>query len=80
MATSVFEWPLRDFVLCRVTTQHRLRSHVDGFATIEWVERLELSSEDLRKYPGLKPVLIPADHFGPDVPRRNTVLSPRQMV
>ena len=63
-----------------LTTQHRLRSHVDGFAAIEWVERLELGSEDLRKFPGLKPVLIPADHFGPGLPRRNTVLSPRQMV
>ena len=63
-----------------LTTQHRLRTQADGFAAIEWVDCLDLSAENLRRYPGLKPVLIPAGHFGPGLPRRNTVLSPLQMV
>ena len=64
----------------KLTTQHRLRTHGNGFATIEWVDRLGFSPQDLRKYRGLKPVLIPAGYFGPGLPRRSTVLSPRQMV
>ena len=63
-----------------LTTQHRLREHRGLFVDIEWVERLDLSAENLNKYPGLNPVLIPAGLFGPGLPRRNTVLSPSQKI
>ena len=61
-----------------LTTQHRLKGHQGFYADVEWVERLDLSADDLNKYPDLKPVVIPAGYFGPGLPRRDTLLSPGQ--
>ena len=56
----------------------QLRTPRNKLVAIEWVELLELSPKELRRYPGLKPVLIPAGYFGLGLPRRNTILSPAQ--
>ena len=61
-----------------LTPQHRLKCHRGILSDIKWVERLDLSGDDLNKYPDLKPVVIPTGYFGPGLPRRDTLLSPGQ--
>lgn len=60
--------------------EHRLIEHGGSSVDIEWVDRRDFSADDLRAYPDLNPVVIPAGQFGFGIPRRNTILSPNQMI
>lgn len=62
--------PARD-----VTTMHSLRSLDGSFVGIEWIQRLQLDATTLKNYPDLKPVLLEVGQFGPNLPRRNMLVS-----
>lgn len=56
-----------------------LLTRAGRFAEVVWTDRLCLDPGFLRSIPALRPILLCAGDLG-DAPRRNTVLSPEQLV
>ena len=79
-ADTVLDTDQGKALACDVTTMHRLRVVGGGFSAINWIWHLNLDREVLQQYPDLQPVLLKKDMLAPNVPSRDTHLSPQTMI
>ncbi|WP_422048910.1 Hint domain-containing protein [Shimia sp.] len=52
----------------------------NGAQPIRWIGNRHISAEELEKHPNLKPVRISAGALGPDMPKRDLVVSPQHRI
>ncbi len=71
IATPKGEVPVQD-----LQPGDRVLTRDNGIQELVWVGGRELTQLDLRRTPGLQPVLIRAGSLGPNVPERDVLVSP----
>lgn len=74
-AETILETHLGPLPAAHLSTQHRLRCLDGRYVGVEWVQRVDLDAETLRRYPDLKPVLIEPSQFRAGAPRRGMLVS-----
>lgn len=75
VSTSFGDLPIEAM---RIRDEIRTASGV--FARVQWIDKLHLDADFLRKHPSAQPVIIPADSFGIGRPMKEMTVSPHQQV
>lgn len=58
----------------------RIRAKTGELVEIDWIETIHLDADFLERHPGMRPVLFCLDDLGSGSPKRNTIMSPAQMI
>lgn len=75
VSTSFGDLPIEAL---RIRDEIRTASGV--FARVQWIDKLHLDADFMRKHPSAQPIIIPADSFGIGRPMKDITVSPRQQV
>lgn len=75
VSTSFGDLPIEAL---RIRDEIRTASGV--FARVQWIDKLHLDADFMRKHPSAQPIMIPADRFGIGRPMKDITVSPCQLV
>ena len=69
-----------DLPIEALRVRDQIRTSSGEFARVQWIDKLHIDADFLRKHPSAQPVVIPADSFGVGRPLKDMAVSPRQQV